>query len=196
MAECTMQLITKDPVPVFVLNMEGDIGLVNCSNSFALLDAASDMCGTQFCQYLFRGVAGAKLKNILTHGIDVTPTDSVIFCNTFEKAFEYGDFPKGIIALDPNCLDRTFRETEFNIPDEEVAALRKTFPTMLISEDGKKRWFSRLPEDDRRIALDYETVYAKWIPGDPKEALKAVFLIETKEKNADSQVSANDNRKR
>ena len=45
------------------------------------------------------------------------------------------------------------------------------------SVDGTKIWLSRLPENDRRRTTAYETAYARWIPGDPWDALVALFAV-------------------
>jgi hypothetical protein len=43
--------------------------------------------------------------------------------------------------------------------------------------DGEKLYLSRLAENDPRLNTDYERAYARWIEGDPFEALRAVFLF-------------------
>lgn len=55
------------------------------------------------CQY--RAVSWERLQNILETGIDVIPTDSPIYVsNYFDKAWEYGEWPKVMMALDPTKL--------------------------------------------------------------------------------------------
>ena len=126
----------------------------------------------------FRGVSVDRLDVILNIGIDVEPTDSIIFTDMcFSKAWEYGGWPKIILELDSTKLDRTFREVPADTPAEELEEIRKTFPTSLISKDANSIWFSRLHEDDSRITSDYEFEYARWIPGDPFAALRGIYLF-------------------
>ena len=46
-----------------------------------------------------RGVAIDRLPTILSTGIDVDPTDRVIYCEIGDKAYEYGGFPKVVMVL-------------------------------------------------------------------------------------------------
>jgi hypothetical protein len=42
----------------------------------------------------FRGMSIDKLPFVLKHGIDVEPTNSVIYVDCYDKALEYGGWPK------------------------------------------------------------------------------------------------------
>ncbi|MFW6002714.1 MAG: hypothetical protein ACOCQD_05175, partial [archaeon] len=112
----------------------------------------------------------------------VLPTDSVIYCELFEKAMEYGEWPKIMMGLDPSGLDRTFREVDANIDQKEINKLLKTYPVQQKSNDGSKIWLSRLSESDPRRATSYEVNYAKWIPGDPWKVLKIIILVDIDER--------------
>jgi hypothetical protein len=127
----------------------------------------------------YRGVELDRLPTILSTGIDVEPSDAVLYVSTLEKALEYGGLPKAVIVLDPDHLERTWRTLPADSAAEEVERIQQTYPTKLTSTDGTKLWCSRLSEDDPRITTDYETAYARWIPGDPLEALQAVFVLGT-----------------
>ncbi|MBI3928464.1 MAG: hypothetical protein HY319_23180 [Armatimonadetes bacterium] len=113
---------------------------------------------------------------VLKTGIDVGPSHHHTFVDFLEKALEYGGWPKLILALRSECLDRTFREVPRDTPPEEIAALKALFPTVLESNDGMKLWLSRLPHGDSALATSYEWSYAAWIPGDALDALTAVIL--------------------
>jgi hypothetical protein len=130
---------------------------------------------------VFRGVGLGRLKTVQSSGIDVEPSDSVIFAELFEKAWEYGGMPKVFLALDATKLKRTFVEVASTISPQELESLRAVFPTMLTSRDGTSIWLSKLREDDPRLATNYETEYARWIQGDPRNALKAVFIFSRQE---------------
>lgn len=125
----------------------------------------------------FRGVSFDRLETILATGIDVDPPTAPIFVSDFEKAWEYGGWPKVIVALDWRHLDRTFREIPADTPDEEIARLMIDYPTRIPDEAGERIWLTRLAESDPRAASPYEAAYARWIPGDPSDALRAVFVF-------------------
>jgi len=38
-------------------------------------------------------------------------------------------------------------------------------------------WMTKLADDDRRATRSYERDYARWIPGNPLEALRAVLIF-------------------
>jgi hypothetical protein len=130
----------------------------------------------------FRGVCIDRLPQILRTGIDIEPTDAHFYAARLDKAVEYGDVPKVVMALDPERLDRTFREVPADTDPEEIAELRKTFPTLIRSDAGSMLWLTRLADNDRRATRSYEVDYAHWIPGNPLKALRAV-LIFTDEKS-------------
>ena len=125
----------------------------------------------------FRAVNISRLSTILKSGIDVEPTDSTFYADYFDKAWEYGGWPKVVLAFDIQKLRKTFTEIPANTAPEEIANLRRTFPTILPSMDGSKFWLSRLKETDPKLASGYEIAYAWWIDGDPFEALKGIFLF-------------------
>lgn len=134
------------------------------------LDAELLGCG-------FRAASIGRLPCVLRTGIDVEPPESVIYVDDFEKAWEYGDWPKLILALDWGCLKRTFLEVPANTPSDELEHLRGAYPTELLSRDGSAIWFSRLRKDDPRLASPYEIAYARWIPEDAGAALRGVLIF-------------------
>jgi hypothetical protein len=69
---------------------------------------------------IFRGVALSRLGTVLRQGIDVTPSHAPFYAEDFEKAWEYGGWPKMILALNPGQLDRTFREVASDAPLAEL----------------------------------------------------------------------------
>src|SRR5262245_53739929 len=58
----------------------------------------------------FRAVGIDRLAIVLAKGVDVEPTNATIFVDFFSKAWEYGGWPKVVLAFDPSRLDRTWRE--------------------------------------------------------------------------------------
>jgi hypothetical protein len=132
-----------------------------------------------FC--VFRAVNFDRISRVVATGADVVPTDSPIYADAFDKAWEYGGWPKLILAYASSAVERTFREVPANTPSEELRLLRERFPTVVASPDGTKLWLSRPAEDDRRLATPYEMAYGWWIPGDPFEALHAILVFARRE---------------
>ncbi|WP_433287790.1 hypothetical protein ACQPZQ_34270 [Pseudonocardia sp. CA-142604] len=127
---------------------------------------------------MFRGVSSDRLQTVLQTGVDVVPTNSVIYASDdFDKAWEYGDFPKVVLALDSRKVKPSWQMIPADTPPVELAEIGKVYPTAVPYSNGESLWLSRLPADDPRIATDYEASYAFWIPGNPLEAVRAVFVF-------------------
>ena len=125
----------------------------------------------------FRGVSCDRMRTVLTQGIDVTPTTSHFYAACPDKALEYGGWPKTLMALRRDCLKRTFIELPAGTSNEELAITRQEYPTMIELKDGSGYYFSRLAEDHVKFMTPYEWDYMWWIPGDPRAALKAVYIL-------------------
>lgn len=126
----------------------------------------------------FRGLSLDRLDCILETGIDVVPSDAVIYTSTAEKALEYGgDGPRCLVVLRNDRIRPTHKIITADAPAEEIERLRARYPTEVPMPDKGKIYFSRLSRDDRRLGTGYEHEYASWIPGDAKDALVAVVLV-------------------
>lgn len=90
---------------------------------------------------------------------------------------EYGYWPKIIMAFDSEKLTNTWKEISSEINKQELRNLRKIYPTIEKSIDGQKIFLSRLSEDDPRRNTDYEIAYAKWVKGNPFDALRFVLIV-------------------
>jgi hypothetical protein len=121
----------------------------------------------------FRGVSIDRLPNILKFGIDVEPTDSPIYVAEFDKAWEYGEFPKVVMALASEHMEPTFRVLPVDVLEAEIEVLRRIYPNS-YSVDGQT-WISRV-SDPNPAARNYEAAYGRWIPGDPFDALRGIFV--------------------
>jgi hypothetical protein len=155
-------------------------GVKNFSPSFESFDflmKCSLIDPMWFIRCAFRGVSFNRLAAVLETGIDVVPSDSVIYVSDFDKAWEYGRLLKVVLALDRDHLDRTYREVPADTPEDEITRLACKFPSIEKSRDGSRLWLSRMGEDDPRRTTSYEINYARWIPGDPKRALRAIFIF-------------------
>ena len=179
----SVSLLTAGPPPVFVVHLDetvdpnspriDEIGLFN----EALLLGDLGLSAVDVAGCAFRGVALDRLSVVLSTGIDVEPSDSPIYVDDFEKALEYGGWPKVVLALRWTHLDRTFRKVQASIPERDLAELQQTFPTKIRLADGKNLWLSKLRETTNKVASAYEVDYARWLPGDPKSALAAVLVL-------------------
>jgi hypothetical protein len=164
-------LLSSSPCEIFSIQVPSDIerNIDAISRIGFIFLKHSGMCG-------FRSVSIDRLDAILANGIDVDPPEGVIYVAEPDKALEYGEWPKVVLALKWKHLDRPFRQIPRSSSKEEVELLQQKFPTMLTTEDGLMLHFSRLPREDRRV-MGYEGDYGYWIPGNPWEALTAVFLL-------------------
>lgn len=88
------------------------------------------------------------MPTILATGIDVESTTAPIFVSDFNKAWEYGDWPKVIMVFDGMHLDYTYRQITSDTPAEEVAGLMMEYPTGIQDHSGECIWLTRLPETD------------------------------------------------
>lgn len=125
---------------------------------------------------LFRAVSLDLLPKVLSTGVDVEPSNAVVYAGDFEKAWEYGGLPKLVAAYDPRMLKSSCLEIPAATPPEELRRLTQDYPTQLQSRDGQRLWLSRLPKDDTALATPYEAAWAYWIPGNAKAALRAVII--------------------
>lgn len=178
------RLLLDSCVPIYALSLETDnqravlsaVDLfINFRNEFS-----DDIVG-----YEYRAVSVDRLDTVLETGIDVVPADAPIYCESLQKAMEYGHWPKVVTAYHPHGLDRTFREVAADTQESELLALLEIFPTMERSKDGSMLWLSRLTEDDRRRCSGYEIAYARWIPGDPWESLRLILLVAQRQADLD-----------
>lgn len=171
-------LLSELPVPFWLFVQPGDSDWRHPSFEWTELLAPIDKDLT-CCSY--RGLAAERLPSVLRNGVDVEPTDSVIYVEDFTKAWEYGGWPKLILAFHPGHLMPTHREVRVDTPEAELRKLRRIYPTVLKSKDGTRLWFSRMKKDDPRLASQYEVAYARCIPKDPFDALRAVLLFKSAE---------------
>ena len=121
----------------------------------------------------FRAVALDRLPTVLAHGVDVAPTDDPLYVDDFEKAWEYSGLPKVVMAFVWEGLERTFRTLPADASEAEQAALRETYPHAY--PHGDRLWLSRI-DDPNPARRGYELAHARWIPNNPFDSLKAVFV--------------------
>ena len=136
-----------------------------------------DVFSPEIFPYLYRAAGVDCLERVTTQGVDVIPTDAPLFCETLQKAMDYGNWPKVVMAFEPSGLEKTFREMSSDVTEDELKLIMETYPNKEVSVDGKSIWLSRLSMNDKRRATAYEIDYAWWIPGNPWDTLKFVLMI-------------------
>jgi hypothetical protein len=65
------------------------------------------------------------------------------------------------------------------------------YPTRFGSEGGESIWLTRLKASDSRATSAYEWRYGHWVPGNPFDALIAVFVF-TPESAASTLLNSSD----
>src|SRR5258708_5455071 len=131
-----------------------DIFFVSCPSDFVLKLPKDPSCESFALNYPdcgFRGVSIDSLPAVLQQGIDVVPTNDVIFVDDLDKALEYGGWPKVLLALRWSSLKCTFKHLPADSSKEKVEKVRHEFPNM-VKLDDRSLWCTRLKEDDQRIA--------------------------------------------
>ena len=177
MDDLKLSKIRVIPFPVWLISSSSiKDSLSPPFDEFQLLEALDPSMELFGCA--FRAVNIDRLEFVLDNGIDVEPTNSVIFADHFEKAWEYGGVPKIILAIDYQKIKKTYLEIDADTHQKEIESLNLTYPTTIRSDDNSKLWLSKLKEDDPKVASAYERDYAYWIPGDSTEAVKAVFIFD------------------
>ena len=175
--ESSAQLVATAPVPIWIVVLPDDIQASDTvDNLRALTRSLFRQAGLHALRPFFRSVGVDRLPNVLATGIDVEPTSAVFYVDRSPgKAWKYGGFPKVLIALDPEQVMQTWLEVPVDTAPEELERLRSTFPTRIRMPDTY--WFSRLAEDDPQLGRSYEIEYAKWIPKNPHDALRGIFIF-------------------
>lgn len=171
-------LLTRTPIPVVVIQLDGPVGTVPDARAVGL--AVAQELGTYPRELRLSGCRAVdfdRLPRILERGIDVEPPDAVIWVECLAKALEYGGDTKAVMVFDPKRLHCTFQEVSAALAAHEIEALAAVYPTRVTSADGEMVWFSRLPRDDRRAASPYEVAFARWIPDDPWLALRLIIVV-------------------
>lgn len=152
-------------------------------DDFQLYESNSEIFPIDYVGLLYRSVSYDKWGYVKENGVDVNPTNSVIYCDDLEEASKYGGWPKVIMGFDRRCLDTSCRIVDSSIEDSELKILLEKFPTKEKTINGSKFWLSRLPLDDSRRGSPYEMRYGRWIPGDPWQALKLIILADLEDRD-------------
>lgn len=171
--------IANRPRPLLTVEWTGRGSEASFAGALSLLTLGlAEMVAGKVVLPKLRSVSVDQLPRILATGCDVQPTDAVLWVNSHAgKVLEYGGETKAIMALRPECLLPTFQEIASDAAAEVIESAKRIYNTAIPSVDGKKLWLTRLPVDDRRASTVYEFEHARWIPGDPFDALLAVIVV-------------------
>lgn len=126
----------------------------------------------------YRSVAYSreKLANILLTGIDVVPTTAIFYSGRLTKALFYGDRPKIVMMLDLTKLKPTMINLGKDPTLEDVYNFSGTYPYSTQDRSGNY-WVSRNGVERTRFGPE-EHAYGHWIPGDAREALQGVLILD------------------
>lgn len=164
--------VTNEPFDLFFVDCPSGTPSDAAESCYALM-------GDIEMQYLdceFRGVELDRLEAITRNFVDVEPSDAVVFAADLEKALEYGDWPKVVMALRRKAMKRPFKTLPEAATQSDLEATQREYPTIIRLDDGSF-YCSRLPKNHTCINTPYEWGYGWFIPGDAKEALAAIFII-------------------
>jgi hypothetical protein len=122
------------------------------------------------------GVPLEACERILTNGIDVIPTDAVIWANDLMKAAEYGRGNQLIMILNSRDMRRSYKQLDRNATSDAQKAIEKEYGVNpVIFPDGAVL-YSRLAADDKRRGTPYELAHGWYIPGDPFSILSGLII--------------------
>ena len=132
----------RDPVPIWGVEAHQGEAFAGFAEPFMDLIRANKGGVTM------RGVEIGRLPTILSTGIDVDPTDGVIYCEVGDKAYEYGGFPKVIMVLrykNDAGTQVTFPACRIVYPDCPGVGCRSTRVVSLRTGTGRRRQAASLP---------------------------------------------------
>lgn len=140
--------------------------------------AIEDALDKVFATEEYRSVAYSrrKLVNILLTGIDVEPTTSIFYSGLLTKSIFYGGCPKIVMLLDSAKLKPTVINLGKTPNLEDVMNLSETYPYAKTDRDGNY-WLSCNGVEQTRFGPE-EQAYAHWIPGNAREALQGILILD------------------
>lgn len=175
-----VRFLSSLPVPAWHVVCDGAVNQLKPDiNIFDVLLhlATTHPLASELLACACRGVSLDRLDSVRQHGIDVWPTDHPIFVADWDKALEYGDWPKLLLLLHRDQLRPTWHEVSATLDPVELSKLRKTHPNQLVSTDGSTLWLTRFNLDVPQAGSPYEAAYGHYIPGNPFDALAAVLVL-------------------
>jgi hypothetical protein len=177
-ASMEISLVTEVPKPLFLLACgDVDINLPRIG-WLETLRSMSDLSSLSFDELVdsqYRSVTLGRLERVLSTGIDVEPPTAVFSTDSWDKALEYGGWPKLLLVLNQNLLVHSTMRVPADTPAERLAELQSVRPTLVPSPDGRWLCLSRLT--DGRACDPYDIEFGRWIPERPLDALRAAVVL-------------------
>jgi hypothetical protein len=188
MPDITATLVSNRPVPIVVIeHTEPDSKwLKPLANSGQIERAVKDLLGVEYFASVMgrgcRGVSLDRLDDVLRGGVDVRPTDSVIFVDHLDKAIEYGAGEEGLLVI---VYDKSqLKPASIEFPNSTSAAdlnqFAAEYPTRIDDYNGNILLSRCGPNKD----AGYGLLYGAWIPDDPFNALRMLLVIAQASNNA------------
>jgi hypothetical protein len=125
---------------------------------------------------LYRGVPLAACERVFANGIDVLPTDAVIWANDLQKASEYGGQNRLIMILNQSGMRRSYITLDESADAETRRRVEQEYGTEPIIFPKGTIFYSRLAPMDRRRGSPYEVENGWYIPNDPFKVLSGMIV--------------------
>jgi len=172
--------VAHGPRPLLVLGWESDWFDEDLHRGLDRLAAGMGrLVGGREAEVQLRCSRLCDLPRVLAHAVDVDPPDAVMaVVPSAEQALDFRLGEERLLVLyDGRSLYPAWKEVDATMDERRLAALERSYPTRLRSDDGKRLWLSRLERDDPRLTTQVEVEHARWIQGNPWEALLAVIVL-------------------
>lgn len=180
MPNISVALLSTNPVPVVLVEHDepDPKWLKDLANSGAIESAVKDLLGFDYFKFLMgngcRGVALSRIEDILAAGVDVRPTNAVIWVDHLDKAVEYGsDAGTVVMVFDNAQLRPASIEFPKSTPETELAQFANEYPMRVDDYHGKVLLSHCGPTQDPGYGL----LYGRWIESNAFDALRMVLVI-------------------
>jgi hypothetical protein len=169
------------PIVVIEHNEADPKWLKPLANSAQIEGAIKELLGFEYFKSLMgrgcRGVGVDRLEDVLRGGVDVRPTDSVIFRDHLDKAVEYGAAADGLLIMiyDESQLKAASIEFPGSTSEAELAQFAAEYPVRINDYNGRILLSRCGPDKDPGYGL----LYGAWIADDPFDALRMLLVVAT-----------------
>ncbi|HEV8281550.1 MAG TPA: hypothetical protein VGQ02_06820 [Candidatus Limnocylindrales bacterium] len=173
-----ISLVTEVPKPLFLLacgDVDSNLPRIGWLETLRSMCDLSSLSFEELVDSQYRSVTLGRLERVLSTGIDVEPPTAVFSTDSWDKALEYGGWPKLLLVLNQNLLAHSTVRVPADTPAERLEELRAVRPTLVPSLDGRWLCLSRLT--DHRACDPYDIDFGRWIPGRPLDALRAAVVL-------------------
>ena len=173
-----IELITRAPSALFLVEL-GLRGKDPLSLWFPIAQGIESanigVSWTEFAGSTYRAVRIGALDRVMATGIDVEPSDHHFYAADWQKAWEYGAWPKLLLVLDPQHIRPTLIRVRDELTESEAHELEISYPIAETDKSGRS-WRRRA---STRFADQDEIDYGRWIPGEARRALRLALVAVT-----------------